>query len=237
MPPGGGGLQSAQATILPDASSDTTYVVLTSPNAGTWSVVPEQGPALASIQTANGLPPVQVAARVSGRGARRLLRWSLKPLAGQKVTFVEHGPGVAHELLRTDRPHGRVRFIPATGGGRAREIEAFVTENGLPRDTLVLAHFRAPAPPTLRAIRVVHLSGRVLRWARQRGADQYSVMLSTATAATASFLTRRSSVRVPAAMAGHTLNVWISAIGTHGVPGPVHSTTIKVHKRSRRHRR
>jgi len=233
MPLGGAGLQSAQAVVLPDAASDTTYVVLTSPNAGTWTVVPEQGPAPASIQVADGLPAVQVAARVSGGGAGRRLRWSLKPLAGQKVTFVEQGAGVAHVLLRTDRARGSLRFTPAAGGARAREIEAFVTENGLPRDTVVLTHFHAPAPPKLRAIRVVHLRGRVLRWARQRGAAQYSLMLSTAGGGTASFLTGHASVRVPATMAGHTLTVWISAVGANGVPGPVHASTIRVHGRRR----
>lgn len=232
MPLGGTGIQSAQALVLPDAASDTTYVILTLPNAGTWTVMPEQGPAPASIQIADGLPPAQVAARVSGSGAKRRLQWSLKPLAGQRVTFVEHGAGVAHVLLHTDRARGSLRFTPAAGGAMAREIEAFVTENGLPRDTLVIAHFHAPAPAKLRAITVLHLTGRTLSWARQPGAAQYSLMLSTAGAGTASFLTGHASVKVPAAMAGHTLTIWISAVGANGVPGPVHSTTIRLQQRS-----
>jgi hypothetical protein len=174
---------------------------------------------------------VRVSARVRVNGTKRLLKWSLRRIAGQSVTFVEQGAGVAHVLLRTDRARGSVRFRPAPGGSRPRQIVAFVSENGLPRDRIVLTSFLAPAPPKLHAVRGLRLRGAVLRWSRQPGAAQYSLMVRAANGQTASFLTRRSLVRVPSTMRGEKLTVWISALGANGAPGPLRPTRLHTRRR------
>ena len=114
-------------------------MILFSPAAGAWNVAAEPGAAAAvAVEIAEGLPPVQVSARVATasqkhparqRGhsfARRVLTWSLHPLAGQRVTFVERGANVAHTLASTDRAGGTLRFTPAQVPGRARQIVALV---------------------------------------------------------------------------------------------------------------
>ena len=227
MPADGSGLSNSRAVVLPDPKTDTTHVILFSPRAGTWTVVREQGEASTSIQVADGLPPVHVTANVSGSGRRRLLSWTTRRVAGQSVTYFEQGAGVAHTLLRTSRPHGHLHFTPAATGGRSRQIEALVTENGLPRDQLAITHFVAPPTPKLRAISKLRLAGTLLRWSPQAGAAEYSLMLRTSNGATSSFLTHHASVRVPGSMRHRRLTVWISALSTRDVPGPLQITTLR----------
>ena len=227
MPADGSGLSNSRVVVLPDPKTDTTHVILFSPRAGTWTVVREQGEAPTSIQVADGLPPVHVTGNVSGSGRRRLFSWTIRRVAGQSVTFFEQGAGVAHTLLRTSRPHGHLHFTPAASGGRSRQIEALVTENGLPRDQLVITHFVAPPTPKLRAISRLRLAGTLLRWSPQAGAAEYSLMLRTSNGATSSFLTHHASVRVPGSMRHRRLTVWISALSARDVPGPLQITTLR----------
>jgi hypothetical protein len=58
------------------------------PAGGRWRVVVEDGSSpVVSIRFAEGLEAPQVDAQVGGRGHRRTLRYDVKPLPGQKVTF------------------------------------------------------------------------------------------------------------------------------------------------------
>ena len=68
-PEGPGALNTAQAMLAQDTSANTTYVALFSPPAGTWRVT-----GATSVQVADGLPPVRVAARVR----RGVLTWSAR---------------------------------------------------------------------------------------------------------------------------------------------------------------
>ena len=102
-----------------------------------------------------------------------------------------------------------------------------MTENGLPRDQLVVTRFVAPSTPKLRAIGKLRLTGARLRWSPQVGADEYSLMLRTSSGATSSFVTRHASLRVPGSMRHRTLTVSISALSTRNVPGPLQTTTLR----------
>jgi hypothetical protein len=227
MPINGGGLQSSRAVVLADPKTDTSYVILFSPAAGDWTVVPEQSGPPPSVRVADGVPPVEVSARVSGRGARRLLSWSLRPLPGQRVTFVELGAGTVHTLASTDLAHGRLTFRPAGGAGRARRIEALVDENGLPRDQLVVGRFTAPLAPKLGAVKKLRLSGSLLRWSPEVGAVEYSLLLRSTGGATFSSVTSHPSLRVPASMRHQPLAVSISALGANSVAGPPRTTVVR----------
>ena len=230
IPVDGRGLQNGQAVVIPNPDDDTTTVVLLSPHAGGWTVAPEPGgTAASSFQIADGLPPAHVSGKVRGSGARRTLTWSLKPVAGQKVTFVELGTGVTHTLASTTRAHGTLRFTPVAGtAGRARRIEALVTQNGLLRITFVIASFTAPAPPRLRAVGSTRLTGSVLHWAAQAAATEYSVLVrDDSTGATTTSVTRHASLKLPASMHGHRLTVTITALGAGGQIGPLRIVTLR----------
>ena len=227
-PADGSGLRTPRALLAQDPTSNTTYVVLFSPSAGQWFVTPEPGtPAPESIRTADGLPQVQVTARVSGSGKHRVLEWKLRPQPGQRVQFVQRGAGGDRVIATTTRAGGRVRFTPTLAAARSRTIVAFVTENGLPRSQLVVAHFRAPAPVRLHTVRKLHLHGGTLRWSAQSGAASYSLMLGTAGGATFSTITRHASLRIPRSIRGRTLVVTISALGADRQAGPVQTVTVR----------
>jgi hypothetical protein len=103
---------------------------------------------LSSIQgvdPAAVLAPPRVSARVSGKGRKRVLRWRVRPIPGQRVTFAEEGADSANVIARTVKSRGKVRFTPSAGTGRARKITAIVEQGGAPRDTLTVARYTAPA--------------------------------------------------------------------------------------------
>ncbi len=228
------GVQTSQALLVQDPDDDTTHVILFSPAAGAWTVAPEPGAAApAGVQIADGLPPVQVSAKVAvahraHAGRRRVLTWSLRPLAGQRVTFVEHGANVTHTLASTDRAHGTLTFTPAPAAGRGRQIVALVTQNGLPRDQPVVARFLAPRLPRLRAVHGLRLRGSRLIWPGQPAAARYSLMLRSASGATSTAITRQPSLLVPRPMRHRTLAVSISALSTTGTIGPLRMVTVRL---------
>ena len=159
--------QTPSALVVPDREGGTVTFVLYSPPAGRWTAA---GAGAFSLATAEGLPAPNVKARVSGRGAKRTLTWSLTPLAGQSVTLYERGENAARKLVTTTRAKGRLVFRPSNVPGRSRTIEAVVTQDGLPRATLDAGRFTAP--PFARPRRVAGLKlrgGRVALGASSAG--------------------------------------------------------------------
>jgi hypothetical protein len=227
-PAGGGGLQTSRGLIVPDAASKTTYIVMFSPPAGTWTVTTAANtPGTTSIRVADGLPPVQLHARVRRAGVRQLLSWSLRPIPGQTVTFIEHGRQTDRTLLSTSRASGRLVFTPAAGPGGRRQIVALVSEHGLPRTRLVVARFTAPAPPRLRAVTGLRRRGATLVWRRQPAAARYSVLLSAPSGATVATTTRQARLPVPRGMRGVPLTVSISALDADDNAGPLRTLVLR----------
>ena len=186
----------------PDPKTDTTHVILFAPRAGTCTVVREQGEASTSIQVADGLPPVHVTARVSGSGPHRVLRWSTRPVAGQSVTYVERGAGVAHTLLRTrDRTDTYASRPPPLAGGPADRSAGH--RERLPRDQLAVTRIVASPHPTKgnqQAAPHRHAAALVPPSRRSR----ILTHAATSNGATSSFLTHHASVRVPGSMRHQT---------------------------------
>ena len=67
------------------------------------------------VREAVGLPDPSVSARVTGRGRSRTLHWRLRPIAGQRVRFVEVGKDVRNVIATTSAARGQARFRPADG--------------------------------------------------------------------------------------------------------------------------
>ena len=133
--------------VFQDKAHDTTFVAVASPAAGRWKVSAAAGSApIVSVRNAAGLPKPSVSARVSGPGRARVLSYRVKPLAGQRVVFVERGARTARVLGAAKGARGSIRFAPAAGPSGRRSIVAEVSQNGLPRATLTVARYAAPAP-------------------------------------------------------------------------------------------
>jgi hypothetical protein len=166
--------------ILPDDVEHSTSFVVGAPAAGKWTVRSEDGAAVASIDRVLATPKPSVRARVRGRGARRTLQWHLKPIDGQRVTFVEVGDRSERVIASTTRASGRRKFTSPDGPTGKRSVLAVVVQDGAPRARFTVARYRyrrpvPAAPAKLRAAR--RGQGAAFRWRKVAGAAQYEVSL------------------------------------------------------------
>jgi hypothetical protein len=125
----------------------TTYFYVKRPSAGSWTLRPGDGTAISAVRRSFGLPRAKVRAKVRGRkaSARRTLRWKLRRIAGQRVRFVEIGPGVRNVIETTRKARGKTRFRPTAAPARKRRVVAYVEQRGMPREKTRVASFRTLA--------------------------------------------------------------------------------------------
>ena len=146
----------------------TTFVLVNKPAAGVWTLSDDGVARVVNVREARGLPAVQVDAAVGGRGRARVLRWRLRPIKGQRVTFAEVGTDVRNAIVSTSSRRGSVRFRPADGPAGRREIVAIVEQDGQPRTTQTVGSYRAPGrlrPGKPRRLRVRRSGSRlVVSW-------------------------------------------------------------------------
>lgn len=172
------GIVRGKGYMLIHSSADaTTYVVIGKPEAGRWTIAPQPGSApIAEVRSADALPAPSVEATVS---KARVIRYEVKPIPGQVVTFKELGPDVNRTLGTARGKKGTLRFTPAIGRGGKRRIVAVVEQGGMPRTALDVATFKAPALKTLAAPKGVKLRRKgerlTVTWKRVPGAVRYAV--------------------------------------------------------------
>jgi hypothetical protein len=219
-PAGSGGVHNGLGFLFQDFARKTTYVVLIRPAAGHWSI---DAPDTVTTEQADGLAPVTIRAKVSGRGSRRVLRWSTKGLRGQRLEFAERSGRAGHKLLATGRAHGSIRFRPDRRLGRRRTIEVTVLNHGLPRLTRVVARYALPRLPRLRAISGLRLRRGLLRWRGQPAAVTYALIAVTRRGDHIPATTRRARYRPPRG----TLSLTIVAVDIDGRPGPRRSFKLR----------
>lgn len=125
------------------AANGTTYFYVKRPSGGTWTLRAGDGSTISSVRQSFGLPQPRVRAKVRGRAssARQTLRWRLRRIAGQRVRFVEVGPGVRNVIETTRKARGKTRFRPTAAPARKRRVIAYVEQNGAPREKLRVASF------------------------------------------------------------------------------------------------
>jgi hypothetical protein len=213
-------VNSPQVVAVPSESDSTVYLFVNKPQAGTWTVSAEPGSvAITSVKTARGLRQPVVGAHVSKRGTGSVLRWHLTPLPGQRVTFYEQGAHFTRLLTGTTAARGMKRFTPMRGRTGRRTIVAVVTQDGLPRTRMEVAHFNyrlvpLAAPRGLKASR----KGSLLRasWHPVPGATRYLAEVRAGKSVLARQLVRSSGLRAPA-LAGVTLSVRaLDSLGSAG---------------------
>jgi hypothetical protein len=183
-PAGSGGEKTARSLVSLDDAGRTTYVAVARPTGGTWRITADPGSApIASATEARALPPVSVRAKVGGRGLRRTLRYRVKPIPGQKVTFSESTAKVAHVIGTARGRRGTLRFVPGQGPAGLRTIVADVSQRGLPRARRVVARYRAPGPLRLaqpRGVKFRRVAGALrVTWRAVKGARGYEVLMTT----------------------------------------------------------
>jgi streptogramin lyase len=159
-------VNSATATqlVLRQDSSGTTIVEIRGAKTGQWSIVPDPGSVpLAGAYTAHELPPPKITARVSGRGDQRVLHYRIVPQPGMEVAFVEAGKDGGEQLGAAHGTSGALPFVPSDAAKGTRTITAVLTQNGMPRPGLVVAHYFAlpPRPGRVSAITARRVAGGV----------------------------------------------------------------------------
>jgi hypothetical protein len=174
---------AAAALALPDANDDTTYLVVHHPAGGTWTVSAAPGSSpITSVKEARGYAPPTVHGRVSGHGASRRLAYSLTTHPGVSVSFAERAHREYHVLGTAHGTRGTLRFVPGAGTAGLRTVYALVSENGVPRETLKVATYRAPGPATparVSGLRVRRHGGRFsVSFSGARGASYYLVAVT-----------------------------------------------------------
>jgi len=154
-------LRTRRSVAFANRALKTTYVVIAHPGSGRWRVT---GDGIAEVKTA----PMRPAPRVSASLRHGVLRYRIAPVAGQRVSFEEHGRGVSRTIAKATRS-GKRRFRPADGAGGRRTITALIEQDGLPRRRVTVARFTAPPRARPGRPRGVKLGGRA-RIAAARGA-------------------------------------------------------------------
>ena len=158
--------RATRAVKLPGtAQSHTTFVGLSQPKAGTYTLVPVAGsPSITGLQVSRGYSTPTVTAHLGGSGRRRTLRYRIRDNSpGTSIAFVERGPAGDVPIGTAKGASGRLRFASGKGPGGRRAILAEVVRGGAPLVTREVAHYTAPAIPKPGAV-------RGLRATRSRGA-------------------------------------------------------------------
>ncbi len=248
--PGGGVLDYTNVperlTPMPNGSSamaipsqNKLVILLAQPQPGNWKIEPADGsPALADLQTARALPQPKVRATVrAARGGRYVLRWSVSRIPGQSVSFLEAGPASTRQIatVRTGGT-GKRTFLTGESSG-AKTIVAAVTQDGLPRDRIVVARYRAPAPRVGRAggLRARRLKrGRVrVTWRPALLASSYLVGVTYGTGRRASFRPRGDARSLILTGIGARERIRVRVIGESpaGRRGPGASIVVRAGRR------
>ena len=163
------------------SGNDTTYFVLKHPLAGTWTLSGDGIVPIKRIRRSFGLPKPSAHATVTGKGRKRMLHWRVRPVAGQRVRFVEEGKGVRNVIATATARTGEASFHPAEGPAGRRKIVALIEQSGLPRTSLTAGAYRAPGPlrpARPRHLRVARRGSRLLvSWSAPRPGFRHAVYL------------------------------------------------------------
>lgn len=181
--PAGGYLKDPKEVVIADGSKTMeTYFLIDHPVPGKWTIASNPGSApVTGVDQAAGLPSPNLRAKLSrvGRGRERL-RYSLRKIKGQQVSFVDAHKGHGFRVLgQAHGSQGTIAFSPSSDLGRRHEIVAWVTQDGHPREDVTLVHYTTPPPPALPAPRglkaVRHGRAVTVSWQAIPGAAGYTL--------------------------------------------------------------
>lgn len=235
---------STQATAVRIGSQAETFVDLRAPQPGVWTLRPQPGsPSIATLATAHVITPPTVHARVTGSGALRTLRYTIRgAVAGTKVSFAEKAAEGMGPIGTAHGQRGVLRFTPASGAGGLRSVIAVVTQDGYTRAQPVVAHFRAPAlrrPGRTGPLRLARTGTKLrIRFGRAAGAFRYLVRVSATGGLSTQRTTSRTTLVIAGVRGGAAISVSVRGINIRGARGlqtsrRLAATGLKV----RRHRR
>ena len=215
-------------------ASNTTYVGLVHPKAGTYTLVPVTGsPAIAGLRVSRGYPTPKVTATLGGRGRKRTLRYRVSGNApGTSIVFVERGPAGDVPIGTAKGATGTLHFTSGKGPGGRRGILAEATRTGLAFTSPEVAHYTAPPIPRPGAVghlRASHTRGTLsVRFTGAPGAKSYTVkvLLSDGRGLQRRLNASQHRVLIPNVGKGVHARVTVTSVGPDGRLGPARRASL-----------
>ncbi|MGA9856405.1 MAG: hypothetical protein WBQ18_01010, partial [Solirubrobacteraceae bacterium] len=228
--------RATAAVSLPGTSqSNTTYVGLNHPPAGTYTLVPAAGsPAIAGLQVSRGYDTPTVVATLGGRGRSRTLRYRVRGNApGTLIVFVERGPAGDVPIGTARGASGTLHFASGKGPGGPRTIYAEATRGGPPLTSSAVARYTAPAIPRPGAIghlRAARVRGTLsVSFTGASGAKSYTVKILLSDGRGLQRTLSASQHRVSVANVGKHVRarITLTPVGPDGRRGPARQTSLR----------
>ncbi len=234
MRPGAGSLESRRGyLVIPDPYNDTTYVELSRPAAGDYRLSAVGGSApVTHVSYSAGLPAPSIHARVTGRGAWRILRWSARARPAQRLVFREVGAGGDRLLLSTTRTRGRLRYRLRPGLRGRRSVIVQVLESGKLQRVVHVAGYRGPLirrPARPLKVSARRTRGRVtIRW-RQPGQhpQRWLVLVTQRNGARILHAVPRPRLLLRGRTATLAVRALVTAVNALGQKGPSESVRVR----------
>jgi hypothetical protein len=225
---------TAAVSVPGNPESNTTYVGLNHPKAGTYTLVPVAGsPAIAGLEVSRGYDTPKVTATLGGTGRKRTLRYRVSGNApGTAIVFVERGPAGDVRIGTAKRARGTLHFASGKGPGGRRQILAEATRGGPPLTSVAVAYYTAPAIPRPGA--VGHLRATRTRGALSvlftgaTGAKTYTVkiLLSDGRGLQRTLTASRHGLSIPRVGKGVRAKVTVTPVGPDGRRGTARRASL-----------
>jgi hypothetical protein len=218
---------------------DRSVAIIGKPEAGVWTILTTPGSVgVNRIQIAPVLPAANVKGTVTGAGAKRTLHYTIGKQAGQVVRFVETTTGSA-KTIGTVTGGGTGTFAYLTGESRdgKRTVVAQVSENGMPRTSVTVAHYVAPNPRVGKPghVRILRKSGQaIVTWKPAQLASTYLVSATDSLGGRAAYSPQSGLLRVVIPNVAKTEGVHVKVFGVSraGRRGPPGKAALKApHKK------
>jgi hypothetical protein len=224
--------RSAKAAQIPGIGPvHTDYVGLREPAAGTYTVQTTPGsPAITGLRVSRGYATPTATATVGGTGRRRTLHYTVKPVAGVGVQFVEAGPAGDTVIGMAKGTSGTLHFRSGAGPGGRRTITARAVRDGLAMTSAVVARYTAPAiprPGAVGGLRLARSGGALsIRFTAASGAKTYivKVLLSDGRGLQRTLNASQRRLSIPRVSKGVHAKVTVTPVGPDGRHGPAKLT-------------
>ena len=230
--------------IMRSPFSHQTVVGLQDPAPGTYTITPlPSSSGFANVFTAEDPGSPRITGSVLGTGASRTLRFNVRAIPDEKVTFLDVGPQGAHEIGTVNGGRtGALNFTPAPGkathfieaevemartarpdarGRKLQRAECHERPDGKPRrgeddDRPLPAAAAGSRRRDSRPARAAARHGGAGEVARARGARRYAVVLRLRNGRLRTVLVRGSSARIGRVPRTEAGTIAVRAIGTDG---------------------
>ena len=172
--------------------------------------------AVTSVSGASDPAAAKVSGRVTGKGTKRVLHYSVRSRPDQTVAFSDVSGGDSHVIgTISGGGHGTIKFTAAPGVA-PRKIVAQFSLDGLAAETKIVTRFTPPSPrlgaPKRLTVRRAKPNKLAISWAAVPDAVSYEIAVTTSSGRQVFTATKRRSARVGGIVAAVSGRVTVRAV-------------------------